>query len=447
MNEAAATTATASATDAELVDAVRAGDEHAFAELYRRYRPRVCAFVRRRVRDDGRAEDLTQEAFLSALRRLRETEARVSFRPWIYEIARNATIDQFRRSARTDEVSVDGRLHASDHLRLLSPYGPDREVAAKQDLETLQGAFDELSDRHERILVMRELEGLSYREIGRRMELTRPGVESTLFRARRRLQSEFTELETGRRCLTVRGAMGRLVEGMNVRTDRGLVKRHVRRCAVCRADATGARPRTRARVACLARSRAAAFAVRSLRLQRKGGSRGGRRGPDGQRRGNRRPEQRGRQRTAALGGTGVDRSRRALPRAARTPRPDAELCRRERAPRSRGRGRDLSAESGAPLRPARGAACCGGAAHHPAGARGPGGRDASGRGPGSGERRRTRYACPRVLAARGGRERGEHPARGPPHAESAVAGPSRVATGRLSRPRGADSVPRDDGRA
>ena len=48
-------------------------------------------------------------------------------------------------------------------------------MAAKQDLETLRGAFDELSDRHERILVMRELEGLSYREIGERMQLTRPG--------------------------------------------------------------------------------------------------------------------------------------------------------------------------------------------------------------------------------------------------------------------------------
>ena len=84
---------------------------------------------------------------------------------------------------------------------------------------------------------MRELEGLSYREIGRRMQLTRPGVESTLFRARRRLQTEFTELESGRRCLTVRGAMGRLVEGMDVRSDRGLVKRHVRRCAACRSDA------------------------------------------------------------------------------------------------------------------------------------------------------------------------------------------------------------------
>ena len=79
----------------------------AFEELFRRYRPRVYAFVRRRVRDDGRAEDLTQDAFLSALRRLRETDSQVSFRPWIYEIARNATIDHFRRSARTDEVSVD----------------------------------------------------------------------------------------------------------------------------------------------------------------------------------------------------------------------------------------------------------------------------------------------------------------------------------------------------
>ena len=84
---------------------------------------------------------------------------------------------------------------------------------------------------------MRELEGLSYREIGERMQLTRPGVESTLFRARRRLEDEFAELDTGRRCLTVRGAMGRMAEGTIMRSDRGLVSRHVRRCAVCRASA------------------------------------------------------------------------------------------------------------------------------------------------------------------------------------------------------------------
>lgn len=239
MNAGAPTRATTSATDAALVDAVRAGEENAFEELFRRYHGRVYAFVRRRVRDDGRAEDLTQEAFLNALRRLRETHAEVSFRPWIYEIARNSTIDHFRRASRTDEVSVDAveQLRATDHLRLVTHRGPDREVAAKQQLETLQGAFDELSDRHVRILIMRELEGLSYREIGERMQLSRPGVESTLFRARRRLETEFDELETGRRCLTVRGAMGRLNEGLDMRGDRGLVKRHVRRCAVCNARA------------------------------------------------------------------------------------------------------------------------------------------------------------------------------------------------------------------
>ncbi len=239
MDAGAAAAATSSATDADLVAAIRAGDETAFEELFRRYQPRVHAFVQRRVGDDGRAEELTQEAFLSALRRLRETEGVVVFRPWIYEIARNSTIDHFRRRSRTREVSVDvvEGLRPSEHARLISDRGPERAVAAKQQLETLQGALDELSARHGSILIMRELEGLSYREIGERLQLTRPGVESTLFRARRRLEAEFADLETGRRCTAVRGAMGRLTDGLELRGDRGLIKRHARRCAGCRSTA------------------------------------------------------------------------------------------------------------------------------------------------------------------------------------------------------------------
>ena len=132
--------------------------------------------------------------------------------------------------------SVDA-LGAGDHLRLVGDRGPDRGLADKLQLETLRGALAELSEAHERILILRELEELSYREIGDRMHLTRPGVESTLFRARRRLESEFAELETGRRCLTVRGAMGRIDAGLGLRRDRGKVVRHVRRCTACRATA------------------------------------------------------------------------------------------------------------------------------------------------------------------------------------------------------------------
>ena len=68
---------------------------------------------------------------------------------------------------------------------------PDAAVDAKQQLDDLCGAFGGLSDTHHEILVLRELEGLSYREIGERLGLSRPSVESTLFRARQRLTEEY----------------------------------------------------------------------------------------------------------------------------------------------------------------------------------------------------------------------------------------------------------------
>src|SRR2546423_15030272 len=102
-----AVAAAAAPSDTELVAGVRAGNDLAFEELYRRYERRISAFVRRVLRDEARAEDVTQEAFVSALRRLRATTCEIAFKPWIYEIARNAAIDQWRRSSRAEEVSIE----------------------------------------------------------------------------------------------------------------------------------------------------------------------------------------------------------------------------------------------------------------------------------------------------------------------------------------------------
>ncbi|HZH24233.1 MAG TPA: sigma-70 family RNA polymerase sigma factor, partial [Solirubrobacteraceae bacterium] len=84
-------------TDHDLVSAVRRGDDRAFEQLYARYHRRIAAYVRGMVQDHGRAEDVTQEVFVSALRRMRETERSIAFKPWIYEIAKNACIDAHRR--------------------------------------------------------------------------------------------------------------------------------------------------------------------------------------------------------------------------------------------------------------------------------------------------------------------------------------------------------------
>jgi RNA polymerase sigma factor (sigma-70 family) len=230
------------ASDHELVAAVRRGDERAFECLYERYCRRIQAYVAGMCKDHARAEDITQEVFVSALRRMRETERPIAFKPWIYEIAKNACIDQHRRSRRAEEVSLEAEgLAPADYGKLIgSEPEPDVAVAAKQDLEDLCGAFGGLSQTHHEILVMRELEGLSYREIGERLGMTRPAVESTLFRARRRLTEEYDDLVSGARCLRIQGIIATAARGRLGARDTRRLARHVAHCQPCRREALGA---------------------------------------------------------------------------------------------------------------------------------------------------------------------------------------------------------------
>ena len=149
--------------------AVRAGDDHAFEQLYHRYQRRIGAYIYGMVHDHGRAEDITQDVFMSALRRMRATETPIAFKPWVYEIAKNACIDAFRRSKRAEEISYDAD-DGGERLHLVSK-GPTPEAAVdtRMSLDHLRGAFGGLSEAHHQILVMRELEGLSYRQIGERL--------------------------------------------------------------------------------------------------------------------------------------------------------------------------------------------------------------------------------------------------------------------------------------
>src|SRR5437588_1525478 len=241
MSALSAAQPTPSCTEHELVAAVRRGDDRAFEELYARFGSRIRSYVFGMVGDHGRAEDICQEVFISALRRLRHTDRPIAFKPWIYEIAKNACIDEFRRTRRTHEVSLDGDDEDGPARILLSAAPtPDVAVESKQRLDDLQGAFRGLSENHHQIIVLRELEGLSYNEIGKRMGMTRPVVESTLFRARRRLGEEYEELVSGRRCERVQTVVescdSRAVRSLGVR-ERRQIARHLAHCQPCRRHA------------------------------------------------------------------------------------------------------------------------------------------------------------------------------------------------------------------
>ncbi len=222
--------------DVDLVAAVRAGDDRAFELLFVRYQSRIAAYVRGMVRDRERAEDVTQEVFIAALRRLRATDSPIAFKPWIYEIAKNACIDAYRRARHTSEVSFDDHDGLAPSM-VARGGGPDDVIDAKLAIDNLCGAFGGLSQAHHDILVMREFEDLSYREIGERLGMSRAGVESTLFRARRRLSEEYDELVSGERCLRVRAIAdappGRAV---GVRDQRRMA-RHIAHCQPCRRHA------------------------------------------------------------------------------------------------------------------------------------------------------------------------------------------------------------------
>ncbi|MDQ6732257.1 MAG: sigma-70 family RNA polymerase sigma factor, partial [Actinomycetota bacterium] len=222
----------------DLIDAARDGDDRAFEELYARYSGRIAGFVRARVRDHGRSEDVAQEVFISALRRLRSSSQPIQFKPWIYEIAKNACIDEYRRTQRIREVSLDSGDDESGSSVLPSRAPtPLAAVETKQRLRDLRDAFGGLSDSHHQLLVLREFEGLSYDEIGARTGMTRQMVESGLFRARRKLTEEYEELASGRRCSQIKSTIedGRALSARSLGIrERRVFARHLAHCQPCR---------------------------------------------------------------------------------------------------------------------------------------------------------------------------------------------------------------------
>jgi RNA polymerase sigma factor (sigma-70 family) len=228
------------ATDEQLVALTRAGSDDALEGLFLRYKDRIASYVRGIVPDQGKAEDIVQETFISALRSLRSTRQPIAFRPWIYQIARNACIDQLRRQKRAQEVSIDSDAFNPQDEGRISQASPSTHgaVSQREDMHALRQAFGGLPASQHEALVLRELEGLSYTEIASRMNLSAAAVESMLFRARRGLKDEYDEIATGERCRRMQPLIAAVAEGLGGARDRQALARHVRFCVGCRREAT-----------------------------------------------------------------------------------------------------------------------------------------------------------------------------------------------------------------
>ena len=239
MKTADVTAISPEATDEHLVTAAQSGSPEAFAALFRRYHAEIARYAARTLGDEARAEDAVQETFLSALRGLRTLDRPAGFRPWLYRIAHNACVDMIRRRGRGEEVLFDaGRIPPAEEIRLFRQAPSSHAaLAQKEEFGHLRQALCDLPEQQAQILVMRELEGLSYEDIAARMGISHSAVESLLFRARRALRAEYGEISTGERCRKMRALMAQAVEGVGRRRDRVVMARHIHGCASCRRDA------------------------------------------------------------------------------------------------------------------------------------------------------------------------------------------------------------------
>jgi RNA polymerase sigma-70 factor (ECF subfamily) len=185
--------------DLELVVAARKGDRGAFRSLFERYHRRVYALALGVLRHPDDALDVVQDAFVKAHKYLDKFEGNSSFYTWLYRIVMNLAIDHLRKHRRVKPVEFDeARLedaHAEDSLlpRILGG-NPGRALLDKEIRRRVDAALDELSENHRAVLVMRELEGLSYEEMAQAMGCSKGTIMSRLFHARRNMQKRLIDL-------------------------------------------------------------------------------------------------------------------------------------------------------------------------------------------------------------------------------------------------------------
>jgi RNA polymerase sigma-70 factor (ECF subfamily) len=185
--------------DHDLVLAARKGDRDAFRTLFERYHRRAYALALGVLRHADDALDVVQDAFVKAHKYLDKFEGNSSFYTWLYRIVMNLAIDHLRKHRRIKPVEFDeARLEEATSDEGLLPRilggNPGRALLDKEIRKRIDAALDELSENHRAVLVMRELEGLSYEEMAQAMGCSKGTIMSRLFHARRNMQKRLLDL-------------------------------------------------------------------------------------------------------------------------------------------------------------------------------------------------------------------------------------------------------------
>ena len=174
--------------DQPFVQAALGGDLRAFEHLVARHRNVVFRVAARLVGSDEEAEDVTQDTFLRAFHRLDRYRGEAAFRTWLLQIAHNTAVTYVTRKRAPSHSPLDAL--SEDVAAAERRGGPAEQLERSERLRRLDTKIKGLSPGHRTVLVLRDIEGLSYDEIARVTESPLGSVKARLYRAR----EEFIEV-------------------------------------------------------------------------------------------------------------------------------------------------------------------------------------------------------------------------------------------------------------
>lgn len=207
-------------SDERLARLAAEGDQAAFTAIYRRYQDPLYRYCRSIVVNPEDARDAFQSTMTSAFRALQGERREITLKAWLYRIAHNEAVSILRRRRPTAELDDAAGVAVADVTA---------DAAVRERLRELVGDMGELAPRHRATLVMRELSGLSYAEIGEALDFSPAAARQTVYEARRALH----EMSEGRAmdCDQIRERIsatdGRIRRALKVRA-------HLNACASCR---------------------------------------------------------------------------------------------------------------------------------------------------------------------------------------------------------------------
>ncbi|MEM6671658.1 MAG: sigma-70 family RNA polymerase sigma factor [Planctomycetota bacterium] len=194
------TMTSAESDDATLVQATLDGDSRSFEVLVERYQRRLFGLVRHYTRNAVEVEDIVQDTFLKAYSRLETFQSSSAFYTWLYRIAVNTILDFMKRQGRSPVQAVEdpelvGRTEtgASDATTERLSVRPDARLEREEIAAITRDVMDQLPEIFRTVLVMRELEQMSYQDIADVLQISIGTVESRLFRARARFKQKLLQ--------------------------------------------------------------------------------------------------------------------------------------------------------------------------------------------------------------------------------------------------------------